>query len=149
MNSDLEEKVKEWGGFIHISTRCILYSVKETQPEWQTLNQRISDLVRNPDHPIGAKFKAFCQQLVLQYQRKLQTTENVVYGSSRFMTSFNEFYVISEQDLGMNKTYLDDQHNIILSHFYLVSELLSDQFGNRNQMFVRKVECGSRENLLI
>ena len=114
-------------------------SVKETQPEWQTLNQRITDLVRNPDHPIGSKFKVFCQQLVLQYQRKLRTTENVVYGSSRFMTSFNEFYVISEQDLGMNKMYLDEQHNVILSHFYMVSELLSDQFGNRNQMFVRKV----------
>eukprot|EP00111_Clytia_hemisphaerica_P024223 TCONS_00071375-protein len=113
--------------------------IKETKPEWQTLNQRISSIVHNKEHPVGIKFKNFTQELQLNYQKIMRTTANIVYGSSRFMTSYNEFYVISEQDLGLNKVFLTDQCNVVLQHLYMVSELLSEHFSKRTQMFMRKV----------
>ena len=124
--------------FYHF-TLLVIMAVRDIEPEWQTLNQRITQIVRDPLHPVGATFNRFCQQLQIQYQRKLRTTENMMQASSRFMTSYNEFYVISEQDLGMNKVYLEEQRNIIMSHLYLVSGLLADHFAKHSQqMFIRK-----------
>lgn len=114
--------------------------IKETKPEWQTLNQRISFIVHNKEHPVGLNFNNFCQNLELSYRKILRSTENIVYGSSRFMTSYNEFYIISEQDLGLNKLFLEDQRNIILAHLHQISQLLSEHFSKRTQMFMRKVQ---------
>jgi len=125
---------------IYINFFRVSITVKETKPEWQTLNQRISSIVHNKEHPVGAKFRSFTQELQFNYRKILRSTENIVYGSSRFMTSYNEFYIISEQDLGLNSMFLDDQRNLIMAHLFQISELLSEHFSKRTQMFVRKVQ---------
>ena len=108
-------------------------------PEWQTLSQRLSSIVHNREHPIGEAFAVFCETLQLSYRKILRSVENVGYGSTRFMTSFDDFYVISEQDLGFNKVYLEDQRNLILGHLYQMTEQLVEFFNNTSYMFIRKV----------
>lgn len=117
----------------------LLLLVRPSKPEWQTLSQRLTSIVHNKEHPVGINFKSFTHELEINYRTILRNAEHIVYGSSRFMTSFNDFYVISEQDLGLNKMYLEDQRNIILGHLYKISELLSEHFSKRTQMFMRKV----------
>lgn len=89
---------------------------------------------------MGAKFRSFTQELQYNYRKILRSTENIVYGSSRFMTSYDEFYIISEQDLGLNSMFLEDQRNLIMAHLFQISQLLSEHFSKRTQMFVRKVQ---------
>ena len=115
---------------------------------WLTLSQRLSALVHNQNHPIGKSFKAFCESLELTYRKKLRSVENFAFygsnnftinNSTRFLTSFEDFYVISEQDLGLNKVYLEDQTNFILAHLYHMTESLVEYFGNHKYMFIRKI----------
>lgn len=103
------------------------------------MSQRLTSIVHNKEHPVGIKFASFTHSLELNYRKILRSAEHIVFGSSRFMTSFNDFYVISEQDLGLNKMYLEDQRNIILGHLCQISELLAEHFSKRTQMFMRKV----------
>ena len=108
-------------------------------PEWQTLSQRLSSIVHNREHPIGEAFAVFCETLQLSYRKILRSVENIGYGLTRFMTSFDDFYVISEQDLGFNKVYLEDQRNLILGHLYQMTDKLSVFFNNTSVKFIRKV----------
>lgn len=112
---------------------------EKSNPEWQTLSQKLSAIVHDNEHPIGLAFTRFCQNLDVNYRKILRSVENIAYGSTRFMTSFDDFYIISEVDMGLNKAFLEDQKNIILGHLYQVTELLTEHFSNHYTMFVRKI----------
>jgi len=136
---DLEKGRETSGEEMTSGGQRITDVIDANSTEWQTMSQRISSLVHNPNHPIGQKFADFYQTLELSYRKALRTIENVTYGSARFMTSFDDFYVISEQDLGLNKLFIEDQRNIILRHLYIMTEILIEHFNNHSYMFIRKV----------
>ena len=64
-----------------------------------------------------------------------------------FKPDYQDYDIIGEKDYELNRNFLENQRNLISSHVYQITELLSEVFGNYWEMFMRKVRCYSYQVL--
>ena len=62
---------------------------------------------------------------------------------------YQDYDIIGEKDYELNQNFLENQRNLISTHVYQITELLSEVFGNYWEMFMRKVSCFSYQVFMI
>ncbi|KAK3750785.1 hypothetical protein QZH41_015322 [Actinostola sp. cb2023] len=129
-------------------------------PEWQKLSERVATIVYNPEHPVGNSFVKFCSEVHEMCQDliklgRLSSSAVDVHGRESMSTlsipgsngvrpedqlgnsydsyALNDFVVESYRDR------LTQLKQIIFCHLDKMTELLSDQFNNRDMPFRNKL----------
>lgn len=128
-----------YGFLLYVSLSYLVMIGNGANAEWQTLGERLSTILHNPENPAGQSFQNFVFELNSRFGEIFRMYERM--SDSNSIAEVDGYLVVGNRNVDFMQ-YLDDIKFRVHRHLDESTAFLVDLFQNNSRMFWRKLRLG-------